>query len=274
MLYRVEDWNDAYANGPNIPGGERWPAAWAEPAGLFREEMTNAGRAQLELVYGNGPRNRYDLFLPEGETVGLVLFVHGGFWLRLDKSYFSHLAAGPLAHGFAVVMPSYTLCPAINVAGIAVEVAWALEVASARIAGPIHLAGHSAGGQLVTRLVTTTSPLREDVRARIRNCVSISGLHDLRPVMATSMNATLRMDGAEALTESPALLEPLPGTRLTCWVGAAERSEFVRQNALLANVWRGLGAATRSVEEPDRHHFNIIDGLADPRHPMVEALLA
>jgi hypothetical protein len=56
-------------------------------------------------------------------------------------------------------------------------------------------------------------------------------------------------------------------------VGATERSEFIRQNALLANIWVGLGAATRAVVEADRHHFNVIDGLADPRHQLVRALL-
>jgi arylformamidase len=35
-------------------------------------------------------------------------------------------------------------------------------------------------------------------------------------------------------------------------VGGAERSEFLRQNALLANIWTGLGAETSSAEEPDR----------------------
>ncbi len=56
-------------------------------------------------------------------------------------------------------------------------------------------------------------------------------------------------------------------------MGAGERAEFVRQNALLANIWTGLGALTCAVEEPDRHHFNIIDGLTDPDHPMVRELL-
>ncbi len=82
-----------------------------------------------------------------------------------------------------------------------------------------------------------------------------------------------RLDGEQARAESPALKEPLPGARLACWVGAAERSEFVRQNALLANVWTGLGATTLVVEEPDRHHFNVIDGLADPAHGLTQTLL-
>jgi hypothetical protein len=122
-------------------------------------------------------------------------------------------------------------------------------------------------------MICADSLLSEVVRARIANTVSISGLHDLRPLMRTKMNETLRLDAAEAAAQSPALLAPLPGARLVCWVGAAERSEFVRQNALLANIWTGLGAATLCVEEPDRHHFTIVDGLADPEHPLTTTLL-
>ena len=84
---------------------------------------------------------------------------------------------------------------------------------------------------------------------------------------------TLKIDREEADGESPALLEPMAGARIACWVGAAERSEFVRQNALLANAWTGLGAETLTVEEPDRHHFNVIDGLADPDHALTRTLL-
>ena len=84
---------------------------------------------------------------------------------------------------------------------------------------------------------------------------------------------SLRLDDAEASAESPALLTPVEGARLTCWVGAGERAEFIRQNALLANVWTGLGAATAIVEEADRHHFNVIDGLMQPDHPLTRALV-
>lgn len=269
----ITDWTDAYTNGAYISGAEAFPAAWAEAARLFRGKLEAEGRAKLDIIYGEGRRNRLDLFLPEGEPKGLVVFIHGGYWLNFDKSYWSHLATGALARGFAVALPSYTLCPEIRIAGISAEVGQAITTAAGMVQGPIHLTGHSAGGHLATRMITTTSPLPDTVRARVVNVVSISGVHDLRPLMRAEMNARLKLDTAEAFTESPALLEPWPGARVTAWVGADERPEFLRQSALLANIWTGLGAETANVEEPDKHHFSIVDGLTEPDHPLVERLL-
>tara|TARA_R110002051_G_scaffold69411_1_gene124850 strand:+ start:2028 stop:2852 length:825 start_codon:yes stop_codon:yes gene_type:complete len=274
MRHRITDWDDAYANGPNIAGGERWPGLWVEPAQNYRQAILEAGRARLDIPYGKAERNKLDLFLPAGEPRGLVVFVHGGFWLRLDRSYWSHLARGPVEAGFAVAMPSYTLCPDIRISGITAEVGAAIEKAAEMVEGSIRLIGHSAGGHLVTRMITTTSPLPQEVQTRVVHTVSLSGVHDLRPLMHTAMNAQLKIDRQEAWRESPALLEPMTGARLTCWVGATERSEFLRQNALLANLWKGLGAETEAVEEPDRHHFNVLDGLADPNHPLTQTLLS
>lgn len=274
VFYKVGDWDDAYTNGANIAGGDRWPAAWVGPARAFRDRLAAAGRARLDLDYGPSPRHRFDLFLPEGEPKGLVVFVHGGFWLNFDKSFWSHLAAGSVDSGYAVAMPSYTLVPDIRIAGITAEIGKAVEAAAALVDGPLVLAGHSAGGQLATRMICATSPLSAPTRARIRHVLSISGLHDLRPLMRTTIYARLGIDDREAAAESPALLRPMDGARLTCWVGAAERAEFLRQNALLANIWTGLGAETAVYAEPDRHHFNVVDGLADAAHPLTRTLLS
>ena len=274
MIFRhVEDLDDAYANGPNIPGGDRWPNAWVEPAATFRHSREQAGQAKIDLAYGLGERNRLDLFMPENEPAGLVVFVHGGYWSALNKSFWSHLAAGPLAHGYAVAMPSYTLCPTISIAGITKEIAAAINHAAELVKGPIRLTGHSAGGHLVARMISASSPLPQALQERVVHTVPISGLHDLRPLIRTQMNETLRLDEAEAASESPALLAPIAGARVTCWVGGGERAEFLRQSELLANVWVGLGAQTAFVAEPDRHHFTVIDGLAVADHPLTKTLL-
>jgi arylformamidase len=275
MLMRlVEDWDNAYANTRNIPRGDSWPGLWVEPAKTFREKLSADGRAVLDAAYGDHARNRFDLFRPKGEPKGLVVFVHGGYWMALDKSYWSHLAAGSVERGYAVAVPSYPLCPEVRIADIVRAIGKAIETAASLVEGPIYLTGHSAGGHLVARMVTTTSPLSEAVRGRIRHVVPISGLHDLRSLMKTAMNNDLRIDDAEALAESPALLRPLADTRVTCWVGEGERAEFLRQNALLANIWTGLGASTAVVEEADRHHFDVVDGLTNPAHPLTRLLVS
>ncbi|MTH76806.1 alpha/beta hydrolase [Paracoccus aestuariivivens] len=274
MLHAVTDWDLAYNNTANIPDGGSWPARWVEPAEAFRNRLQAAGRARLGLSYGPKPRNLYDLFLPEGASKGLVVYVHGGFWMGLDRSYWSHLAAGPLAHGFAVAMPQYTLCPESRISGITREIGAAITAAAGQVAGAVVLVGHSAGGHLVSRMACQDSPLDLDLRSRLAHIVSISGLHDLRPLCQTFRCEPLGLIGDEVVNESPALQSPLDGTRLTCWVGAMETSEFRRQSSLLANIWCGLGASTALVEEADRHHYNVIDGLAEPDHPLVRCLIA
>ena len=100
--YPIADWDDAYANTIHIPDGPAYPPRWAAQAQAFREEQTAAGKARVDLAYGPAPRNRLDLFYPEGPQKGLVVFIHGGFWKAFDKSSWSHLAAGSRNAGFAI----------------------------------------------------------------------------------------------------------------------------------------------------------------------------
>lgn len=269
----IQDWDDAYTNGAYIEGGASYPAKWEAEAQAFRAEMSTAGRAELDLRYGPAARETLDLFQPAGTAKGLAIFVHGGYWMAFDKSSWSHLAAGALQRGWAVCLPSYTLAPAARIGEITRRVASAVRFAAGRVEGPLRLAGHSAGGHLVTRMVCADSPLPDEVRSRIGHVVSISGLHDLRPLLRTQMNATLRLDETEAIAESPALHRPMENCSVTCWVGSKERPEFLRQNDLLANVWTGLGADMRCVHAEGRHHFDIIENLADPASKLTEAFV-
>lgn len=268
-FWGIHDWDDAYENGRNIPDGSGWPGRWVAPAQAFRDQGNN----RLDVVYGATDRSKYDLFLPTGTPKGLFVFVHGGYWVALDKSYWSHLAAGAVDAGWAVMIPSYDLCPDVSIAQITAQIGAAIDHAAVEVAGPLVLSGHSAGGHLVTAMICRDTPLAPATQKRLRHVVSISGLHDLRPLLRTKRNDLLAMDANDAVAGSPALKSPLPGMRLTTWVGGAERQEFLRQTALLANIWYGLGCATRAVIEPDRHHFNVIDGLADRASPLTRAAL-
>lgn len=260
------DWEDAFLNVPYIPQGEAFPDLWKQRAAAYREQV----QAELDLAYGSHPREKFDLFFPAKAQRGLVVFVHGGFWLRLDKSYWSDLAEGALEHGWAVAVPSYPLAPEALIPDITQSIAAAIGAAAQRVDGPIRLAGHSAGGHLVTRMVCQQGPLPRDLTSRIERVVSISGLHDLRPLQMHSMNDKLGLTPTVAEAESPALHQPIVGPQITAWVGAAERPEFLRQSSLLAEIWHG--AAVRFEVDPHRHHFDVIDGLKSADHPLSLAL--
>ena len=261
------DLSDAYANGPHIAQAGTYPPRWAEAAACYRKALSLKGRLRSGLPYGRGPRERFDLFLPDGPPEGLVVFVHGGYWMAFGREDWSHLAGGAVARGWAVALPSYDLCPDIGLSGITRQIAAAVTAAAAEVAGPIRLAGHSAGGHLVARMLAP-GMLPDPVAARIAHVMPISPLSDLRPLMQTGMNEKLRLDGVEAWAESPVAMAP-PECPVTVWVGADERPAFLDQARWLSEAWH-----CDAVIDPGRHHFDVIDGLADPDSAMTRHLLA
>ena len=270
----VADFDAAYDNSAAVAGSEGFVPRWQREAAAFRDATLARRRGEIDLAYGDHPRRRLDLFRPEGEPRGLVVFVHGGYWKALDKSVWSHLAGGCVASGFAVAVPSYRLAPEARLSGIALDVAAAVAHAAARVEGPVRLVGHSAGGHLVARLVSAGTALPGAVLARVDRVVPVSGLHDLRPLCRTRMNDTLRIDAAEALAQSPALLEPAHACPVHAVVGAAELPELRRQTFFLASAWAGLGAPVEAAEIPGRHHFDVVEELADPGSQITRILTA
>ena len=253
------DWDTAYNNMSHVAGSAALPAHWAAEAAAYRAECSTI---EEDIAYGTGARQKLDIVWPEGRPKGLAVFVHGGNWMRLYKSDWTQFAEGARANGWAVAVPGYTLAPTARISEITLEIRDAIDCAAQLVSGPIHLSGHSAGGHLVSRMVCSDIAL--DCADRIEHVLSISGLHDLRPLMRTQMNDTLRLDLAEARSESPALLDPKEGIRLTAWAGGGERPEFLRQANLLKTVWQSFDVEVAAFSDGIHHHFSVIEGLKDP----------
>jgi len=269
MLLDITDWDDAYSNAKYIPDSDKIVDLWNSAAKTFRQQTPST----LDIPYGENPRERFDLFMPSSSPKGLVIFIHGGYWLEFDKSSWSHLAAGSVANGWAVCIPSYDLCPSVHIRDITKQVGAAITKAVSIVDGPINITGHSAGGHLAVRMGCTTTPLFSSVTNRVKNIVGISGLYDLNPLMQTSMNKDLRITETEAANESPVLLEPITAISFTSWVGALERPEFLRQSKLLQTTWHKRGISVAYNEAENRHHFDVITPLEDRDSSLVKALL-
>ena len=255
----------AYANAEFIPGASDYPPRWEADALAFRQKMTDEGRAELDIAFGEHQRERLDLFWPASNPTGLVVFIHGGYWRRFGKSDWSHFAAGSLEAGWTVGIPGYPLCPEVSVSQITKSICAAVSELASRVSGPIRLTGHSAGGHLVARL--PAMPLSEGTLERIEKIVPISPVSDLRPLLQTSINDDLKLNEEEAKLESP-VLQTAPACPVSVWVGADERPAFLDQAQWLADAWDA-----ECHVAPGQHHFDVIDGLRDPDSPLLAQLL-
>jgi arylformamidase len=251
------DYEREYNNRARVPENPAIIAGWAKDSAAYRE--THAPRV---VRYGEGERRTFDLF--EAGAGVPVMFVHGGYWQALDKSFFSHMARGLNALGVSVAVPSYDLCPNVRIGDIVAQIRAATTALARETYRDVVVSGHSAGGHLAACMLAA--------EAHVTAAYSISGLFELAPLVATTINGALRLDTAEADALSP-LSWPAPaGKTLDAIVGGAESGEYLRQSATIVRAWGEQGAATRYEEIDGANHFTVIAGLADPHTAMCERL--
>ena len=277
-----------YNNRALVPDHMDYLQRWAADSAQVRARQ----HCVLDVPYGNGTGESLDIF-PAARTaaggVPVLVFIHGGYWRSLDKSDHSFVAPPFTAAGFCVVVVNYALCPGTAEAPVTVPhivrqmekaVAWVARHIEAHGGDPrrITVAGHSAGGHLAAMLLTSVWPLVSAglPDGLVRNALSISGLHDLEPLMHTPfLQEALRLTDQHVLQDSPArLLAPEHGI-LYCVVGGDESDEFRRQNGLVQQAW-GEHSVPRCQVLPGLHHFSILDTLAQPGkdlHHMAQNLL-
>ena len=273
VLSVIADWDDAYANAPHIPGGDDYPPRWEA---LARDFRAGDGRAAARGPAVRGAPAAAARPVPAGgRAEGLVVFVHGGYWRAFDRGTWSHLAAGPLAHGWAVAMPGYVLAPEARIAAITAMIAEAVAAAAAEVAG-----ADPARRAFGRRAPRGAAGLRRQPAAGRRSRRGVDRVvHDQRAARPAPAAAARLND--DACGSTPARPRPRArrcgaprgGLLVHAWVGDGERPEFVRQTTLIANIWTGLGAEMEQTIEPRRHHFNVIDGLTHPGSGLVEAIV-
>jgi len=110
----------------------------------------------------------------------------------------------------------------------------------------------------------------------IAGAVSLSGVHDLAPLVLYSFNTDLKLDAAAAARMSPVNLTPRSRAPLVIAVGADETSEFLRQSRILWDRWPANRPAGMNAPLfiPERNHFSVVADYADPESELTRATLA
>ena len=265
------DYEVEYNNRARVPEHPEIFARWAGEAEFYRADMLKNGRAELGLTYGSTPRQAIDLFLAEGhENAPLAIFIHGGWWRSLDPSTFSQMARGPNGRGISVAVVGYDLCPNVGIGDIVEQMRRMCAFLWQRFGRRMTVYGHSAGGHLAAALVATDwrTLYPKAPTDLVPAAYSISGVFDLTPLLATSLNQDLRLDPAQARNLSPLFWPVAAGRIFDAVAGGLESNEFKRQSRAIAQAWQQAGAQARYEEVPRTNHFTVIDQLSDPQSAM------
>ncbi len=243
----------------------RWSAASAD---AIRSQTR-----ELDLRYGGGPNEHLDVYATDRPDAPVLFFIHGGYWRSLDKRDHAFVAPAFTRQGVCVVVPNYALAPAVTVPEITMQMVRALAWTWRNVAkfggdpSRITVAGHSAGGHLAAMMLACLWPVHDKRLPAdlVKNALSISGLHDLDPIMHTSfLQPDLKLTPQQVRQASPALLPAPASGVLAAVAGGDESAEFHRQVQLIRDAWGKTTVPTCEIL-PGRNHFSVLDALVEPQ---------
>ena len=266
------DYEAQYNNRRRVPEHVDINARWSAASAAYRCK----NGARLDSVYGPGERQRYDFFPAAAELSPLLVYIHGGYWQRGDRTDYAFIARELNAAGISVALPSYSLCPKVTVMEIVEELrSFLVHLWQQSKIHPLVI-GHSAGGHLTAAMLASdwskTANVPSDL---VRAGYAISGVFELGPLLGTSLNEALRLTPETAQAASPMFWPPPPKARVfAAAVGGLESEEFLRQSRTMARTWRQSGVTAEDVVVPGTNHFTIVDELIRPTSPIFKSVVA
>ncbi|MEK9671329.1 MAG: alpha/beta hydrolase [Rhodospirillaceae bacterium] len=270
-----------YNNRERVPNHAEIYAAWAPAC----EAVLADFETRLDIAYGDHPRERLDIFLPDAAKHGdgphpIRIFVHGGYWMSRDKEDSHFIVRGLVEAGAIVISVEYALIPSVDMAELVRQcraaVKWAHDNAASfgGDADRLYVSGHSAGGHVAAMLLATDWTEWGLPADAVRGGAAVSGIFDLTPMRLCYINDTINLSGTDVADFSPITLAPTAGAETIVCVGAAETDEFVRQSRAFAKAWGDAEHAVELLESPGANHFTILDAYAggDLCHAMIRQM--
>jgi arylformamidase len=254
----------AYNNNAAVPDS----ATWIEKRNHDSAAHRAAHPDLLDLAYGTGERTAFDLYPAANPHSPCLVFIHGGYWQRNSRELFACIAEGPAAIGWSVAVPGYTLAPQANMRTIVAEIGQALDWLADRgpdhgIAGPLIIAGWSAGAQLAALHLG---------HRRVLAGLAISGIYELAPLRDTKLNQALNLSDSDIAEFSP-LRRGVVQKPLIVSVGSAELPTLVHDAWNFYGFRSRHGAPGRLLSVAGADHFSILQELQKPEGALLRAAL-
>lgn len=251
--------------------------AWAARSESFRK----TAKASYDNSYGENPREKIDLFYCGKPDAPLLVYLHGGYWQRGDKSIYSFIAKPFVEQEVDFALVGYPLCPQVSLTELVNSVRQSLVFLFNNAkkltinADRINICGNSAGGHLVAMMMATRWPKLDPTLPTdlIKFGVPVSALYQLEPLRSTTLNEAVGLDANEARLNSPQFLSAATNAPILAAVGGAETPVFFQQLESFVQAWQSESRLIETHIEPDADHFDIIEGLGDNESEIFKAVL-
>ncbi|MFL1461235.1 alpha/beta hydrolase [Roseococcus sp. DSY-14] len=247
----------AYNNTEAVPDSAALIEARVAASAAFRA----SARATLDVPYGPGEREAWDIFHGPDPGAPTLAFIHGGYWQRNRREDFAVLAEGALAMGWNAALCGYTLAPEARLSRICGQVTTALDALAPRLHGPLVLSGWSAGGHLAA--MGAAHPA-------VAAALCISGVYELGPVRDTYLDTALKLTDEEIATLSPLRLPAVMKPHCIAY-GAKELPALCQHSRHFHGMRAEAQAPGPLLPIPGADHFRVLDGLRRPGSALLRA---
>jgi arylformamidase len=239
---------------------EEWTAATIK----LREQRPH----HLNLAYGPGERNKWDIYPGSDPTAPCLVHIHGGYWQRGSKETFGCLTEGALTRGWSAALPGYTLAPQAGLTQITDELRTAFDWLAAKggehgIAGPVIISGWSAGGHLTAFMLN---------HPRVAAGLAISGVFELAPLRdSPHVNDNVKLTEVEIKTLSPMRL---PGVNkpLVITYGTGELPAMIDSSRDFHALRARSHLPGSLIPVVKANHFTILEELRRPDGALTRAV--
>ncbi len=247
-----------------VPDYPRYFAGWIARSKTLRQE-----HPPQRIMLGDNAREFVDLYIPDKlRSDQLQLFIHGGYWQSQHPDSFSFLAKPFLEKGIPFAVLGYPLCPDVTLLELSRSVRhsigqlWQQRHSLALDINRLHISGHSAGGHLA--VLMNCKGWGGDLTDAIGSTLALSGLFELMPLLHTPINDPIRLHSDMCREISPLRIETLLNVPHALVVGERESVAFHRQSEVECRHLQRQGISCERWDEPNCHHFSILDQYANP----------
>jgi len=224
------------------------------------------------IPYGGHPRQRLDLYIPDGaDGAPVVVFFYGGRWQEGSREDYRFAAQALASRGYLVAVPDYRLHPEVVFPAFvedgAAAVAWVHQRAAAYGGARrrLVLAGHSAGAHIAALLALDGRYLEAAGPGRgiVAGFIGLAGPYDFLPLRAADLKAIFGPPAARPRSQPIRYVDDRAPPMLLAH-GLSDRLVEPGNSRRLAGAVAAAGGRAELALYPGRGHVSLVASLAHP----------